>query len=66
MVNRATKEIRNLEEAIRDSRGCFDLDPLPNFSLKEFPYCLAKGRKGVSLLNIATLESFVLTKTPEM
>lgn len=63
LINRATKDIRKLEEAITDNRGCFDLVPLPNFSLQDFPFCLAKGINGITLLNLATYETYEIIKT---
>ena len=66
LINRATKDIKKLEEVISDNRGCFDIKPLPNFHLTDFPFVLVKARKGVVLLNLATLKSFELLRTPEM
>jgi hypothetical protein len=58
LINRATKDIRKLEEALTDNRGCFDLVPLPNFNLQDFPFVLAKGINGISLLNLGTFETY--------
>ena len=66
LINRATKDIRKLEEAITDNRGCYDLVPLPNFNLQDFPFVLSKGINGISLLNLATLETYEIVKTQRM
>ena len=66
IVNRATKDIKKLEEVISDNRGCFDIQPLPNFHLTDAPFVLFKARKGVVLCNISTLDTFELLRTPEM
>ena len=66
LINRATKDIKKFEEVISDNRGCFDIQPLPNFHLTDFPFVLVKARKGVVLLNLATLDVFELFLTPEM
>ena len=54
VVNRATKEVKKLEDKIVDNRGCFDIAPLPNFHLTDFPFVLMKARKGVILANVTT------------
>ena len=54
MVNRASKEVKKLEDRIVDNRGCFDIAPLPNFHLTDFPFVLVKAKKGVVLANVAT------------
>ena len=66
LCNRATKEVRKLDDKIVDNRGCFDIVPLPNFHMTEFPFVLMKARKGVILANINTLSTFELLRTPEM
>lgn len=66
MVNRATKEVQKLEDKITDNRGCFDIAPLPNFHLTDFPFVLMKARKGIILANVNTQTTFELLRTPEM
>ena len=66
MINRATKDIKKLEDVISDNRGCFDITPLPNFHITDLPFVLVKARKGVVLLNLNTLDTFELLTTPEM
>ena len=51
---------------ISDNRGCFDIQPLPNFHITDFPFVLVKGRKGVVLANLSTMATFELLRTPEM
>ena len=66
LINRATKDIRKLEEALTDNRGCFDLVPLPNFNLQDFPFVLAKGINGITLLNLGTYETYQILRTQRM
>ena len=66
LINRATKDIKKLEDVISDNRGCFDITPLPNFHITDLPFVLVKARKGVVLLNLVTLDTFELLTTPEM
>jgi len=39
---------------------------LPNFDIHSFPYCVAKARRGVTLLNLQSLKSYDLVRTDEM
>lgn len=66
IVNRATKDVKKLEDVVGDNRGCFDILPLPNFHETDFPFVLMKGRKALVLANLSTLATFELLRTPEM
>ena len=64
-MNRKTKDTIKIDEATPDNRYCFDLVPLPDFDYNLFPYCVAKARKAVSLINVKSGEVHKLMETSD-
>ena len=65
-VQRATREVRHIEDAFSSNRGCFDIQVVPNFDMQTLPFVVCKGRKGIAILNLNTLKSYELFSSEEM
>lgn len=66
LINRSTRQVKNLNDPTSDNRGCYDIKLIPNFDFDECPFVIAKGRKSLSLLNVKTCKVFEIIHNDEM
>jgi hypothetical protein len=66
LVNRATRDIRHITDAVSSNRGCFDIQPIPNFDMRALPFVICKGRKGLTVLNLKSFVSHELFPSDDM
>jgi hypothetical protein len=64
LINRASREIRHIQDEMVDNRGCFDIQVLPNFDIDLLPFAVCKGRKGISIINLKSMvaEKFLVSE----